>query len=135
MTAKEYLLQAKSIITRLEAMAEQLEFLRSAAVYIVPQWSDLPKAATRNVHKNEDAIVRVMEFEDRMKAQYAKLTEINDTVDRLRDPMHRIILVKRYFSGKTWREVACEIHYNERMVRRIYNDALLEIDRLLESCS
>jgi hypothetical protein len=64
MTAKEYLSQIKRIQTRLSAMADQLECLKSSAEYISPQFSDMPRPATRNVHKNEDAILRVIEWQE-----------------------------------------------------------------------
>jgi DNA-directed RNA polymerase specialized sigma24 family protein len=68
-----------------------------------------------------------------MKVQYGKLAEINDTVDKLEDPVQRTILVKHYFSGKTWRDVASETHYSERTVRNIHAAALAEIDKLIKS--
>ena len=133
MTARQYLSQARNIKIRLVAMAEQLEFLKSAAEYVVSEFSDMPQPAARNIYKNADAIIRVMDYEDKIKAQYDKLTEISDLVDKLEDAMRRTVLVKHYFSGRTWREVAVETSYCERTVRNIHTAALAEVEKLLES--
>ena len=133
MTARQYLQQARGIKIRLDAMAEQLEFLKSAAEHVTTHYSDMPKPAGRNIRKGEDAIIRVLDFESRMKAQYDKLAEINDTVDMLHDPFQRAVLVKHYFSGKTWPEVALETYYSERTIRSIHTAALAEVEKLLES--
>jgi DNA-directed RNA polymerase specialized sigma subunit len=132
MTAKEYLSQIQRIQTRLAAMSEQLVCLKSAAEYISPQISDMPKPATRNVHKSEDAIVRVMEWERKMGEQYNILADINATIDKVSDPLLQSVLVKRYVGGKTWMEIARETFMCERHIRRLHRQALDEVDVLLE---
>lgn len=90
MTAKEYLSQAQAIKTRLAAMSEQLKFLRDAAEYVGPYIRDMPKPS-RNIHKTEDACIRVIAFEERMDAQYAKLTEISETINPCRPLARRVV--------------------------------------------
>jgi hypothetical protein len=133
MTAKEYLSQVSDIKTGLEAMSEQLIFLKSAAEYVTPKLSGMPRPASPNLRSGEDAIIRVMELESSIKAQYEKLAEISDTVSKLRDPRHRTVLVKYYLSGKTWREVEIETHCYKRTVRSIHLAALEEVDKILKS--
>jgi DNA-directed RNA polymerase specialized sigma24 family protein len=132
MTARQYLSEARNIKFRLAAMSEQREFLKAAAAHVTTQFSDMPKSATPNFRKSEDAIIRIADFEERITAQYDKLAEISDTVDKLQDPLHRTVLVKHYFSGKTWREVAAETYYSERTVRNVHSDALAEVEKLIE---
>jgi chromosome segregation ATPase len=130
-TALQYLQQARSIPIRLNAMAEQLERLRSAAEYVEPRLSDMPKSATRNVRANEDAIIRLMDYEERMKAQYGRLAEINETINAIDDPILHALLVKRYVSGKPWADVASELYYSEAQVYRLHASALEEVERLI----
>ena len=133
MTAKEYLHQARNIQIKLGAMVEQLQFLLAAAESITPQYSNSPKPGTCNIHKNEDAIIRVLDYEQRMKEQYSKLNEINDIVEKLEDPLQRMVLVKHYFSGKTWREIAHETYYCERTIRYVHTAALTEVEKLIKT--
>lgn len=131
MTALEYLRQARSIQIRLSAMAEQLERLRSAAEYVGPRLSDMPKSSTRNIHANEDAIIRLIDFEERMKAQYDELAEINETINAVDDPILHALLVKRYISGKSWAVISRELYYSEAQIYRLHTVALEEVERLI----
>lgn len=131
MTALVYLQQARTIPIRLSAMAEQLERLRSAAEYMAPRLSDMPKSSTRNIRASEDAIIRYLDFEEQMKAQYDKLTEINETINAVADPILHALLVKRYISGKPWAAISNELHYSEAQVYRLHIAALEEVERLI----
>ena len=130
-TALQYLQQARSIPIRLNAMAEQLERLRSAAEYVAPRLSDMPKSSTRNIHANENAIILLMDYEERMKAQYDKLAKINETINAIDDPILHALLVKRYISGKPWADIAIELYYSEAQVYRLHASALEEVERLI----
>ena len=134
-TALQYLQQARSIPIRLNAMAEQLERLKSAAEYGAPQLSDMPKSATRNVRANEDAIIRLMDYEERMKAQYGRLAEINEMINAVADPILHALLVKRYISGKPWAVISSELYYSEAQVYRLHSAALEEVERLIANAS
>lgn len=134
-TALQYLQQARSIPIRLNAMAEQLERLKSAAEYVAPQLSDMPKSATRNVRANEDAIIRLMDHEERMKAQYGRLAEINEMINAVADPILHALLVKRYISGKPWAVISSELYYSEAQVYRLHSAALEEVERLIANAS
>ena len=131
MTAKEYLSQARSIKIRLGAMAEQLEFLKSAAVYVSPQLSDMPKPASTNIHKTEDAIIRVVEFENRMMKQYVLLDEINETISNVSNPTAQAILVKRYIGCGSWDEIACALYVSRSRVFDLHKAALDEIEKII----
>ena len=112
-------------------MAEQLEFMKSTAMYFSPQYSDMPKPS-QNIRKTEDAIIRVLDCEERIRKQHAKLDEINETINSVSNPTAQAILVKRYLGGKTWVEIAQEMYISERHTRRVHNDGLAEVDRLLK---
>ena len=131
MTAKEYLSQAPRISIRLKAMAEQLEHLKSVAEYLGVQYSDMPKSP-RNLCKNEDAVIRVLEMEGRMNIEFAHLAEINDTIEEMTDPQQQAILVKRYISEKPWETIASELNISVRHVQRLHNDALDEVAQTLK---
>jgi hypothetical protein len=132
MTAKEYLSQIRRIQTRLSAMAEQLVCLKAAAEYVSPQWSDMPKPATRNIHKSEDAIVRVIEWERQMNEQYNRLANINATINAVTDPLLQSILVKRYVGGKMWAEISNELFIGTDRLYQLHRAALAEVGGLMK---
>jgi hypothetical protein len=129
MTAKEYLSQAARITAKLKAMSEQLEYLKAAAEYISPQWSDMPRPATRNVHKSEDAILRVMDFEDRMHDLFGLLEEITSVINSVSDTTAQAILTKRYLAANTWEQISRELYISRSHVFELHNAALAEIEK------
>ena len=131
MTAKEYLSQARSIRIRFETMAEQLAVLKSAAEYISPRLSEAP-ASSRNPHKNEDAMIRVVEMEERIAAAREKLIEVSEVINKVADPTQQAILVKRYLRNKTWAEISDEVHYSLARVYEIHRDALRSVEAVGE---
>ena len=135
MTAKEYLSGARDILIRLDAMSEQLTFLKSAAEYSGVQYSHLPRPSTRNVHKNEDAYIRVIEKEEQITAAQKKLSEIETVVSKVGDSTQQAILSKRYLSKKSWGEISRELYYSIPRLYEIHRDALAAVDVLLSGHS
>ena len=132
MNAKEYLSGAWKIKLRIESMTEVLAFLRSAATYTTSQYSDTPGSATRNVHKNEDAIVRLMDFEERVRREQRKLNEVLILIANIADPTEQAVIVKRYVERKTWGDIASEIYVSEKTARNIHATALIGVEKTLE---
>lgn len=132
MTAKEYLSQAWPVKIQLEAMAEQLEFLKSAVEYINPRSSGLPKPS-RNIHRFEDACVKAMDLENRIKERLGKLSEINETINNVSSPVSQAILVKRYLVHNTWDEIASTLCVSRSHVIRLHIEALAEVENLIRN--
>ena len=128
MTAKQYLSQIRHIQLRLSAMATQLECLRSAAECITTTHSDMPCSDTRNIHKNEDAILRVLEWEKKMQSEVDRLAEINTTIASVSSPTLQSLLVKRYVRGETWEKIAGDLRYCLSQIKRLHCTALVEVE-------
>jgi DNA-directed RNA polymerase specialized sigma subunit len=130
MKAKDYLLQATEIKIRLEAMAEQLIFLKSTAMYNSPQYIYARAKNTNscNIHKNQERIAEVLDFEDEIKKKYDKLDEINQIINSLSNPLAHKILVKRYLGSNTWKEIAKAVYTSRSRIFEIHNEALAEIE-------
>ena len=132
MTAKGYLSQAWSIKLRIESMTEMLEFLRSAAEYIPSQLSDMPHSATRNIHKNEDAIIRYVDFEKRIQAERDKLSDVMAAIENINDPAAQAVIVKRYIERKTWDNIAVETYVSLRQVHRLHQSVLDDLENRIK---
>ena len=131
MTAKEYLSQAWDSKMRIEAMKEQLAFLKSAATNISSHPTSSPVSGTKNIHKTEDAIIRFIDYEDQIKKQYAKLDEITSTINSVKDLTAQVILIRRYLSRERWNKIACTLYMSSAQVFRLHNEALAEIEKLI----
>ena len=75
MTAKEYLSQAYRIDQRINSKLEQVSSLRELSTKATATFSDVPPSGTRNVHRLEDVILKIVSLEE----------EINHEIDRLVD--------------------------------------------------
>lgn len=131
MTAKQYLSQIKHIQLRLSAMAEQLECLRSAAQCVTTSYNDIPCSAPRDIHKHEDAVLRVLEWEEKMQAEVDRLSDINATIAAVSTPAHHFLLVKRYVRSETWETIARGLGYSLSQTKRFHLDALADLEERL----
>jgi DNA-directed RNA polymerase specialized sigma subunit len=131
MTAKEYLLQAKSLKIRVETMREQLEFLRSAAEYSPPNYSDMPKSKTPNVRKNEESIIRLIEKNEQIETAEKTLSEIIEVINKISDTTKQAVLTKRYLSGKSWGEISAEMYVGTAQLYRFHKEGLEAIEKLI----
>jgi DNA-directed RNA polymerase specialized sigma subunit len=132
MTAKEYLSQAWRLKTRIENMAEILAFMKSSAEYPAHAFSDMPRPPQRNIYRNEDAIVRAMEYERRIEAERDKLSSAMNTITAIEDATAQAIVVKRYIDRKTWESIAVETYVSLRQVHRLHGQVLAEITAKLQ---
>ena len=131
MTAKQYLSQIRYIKLRIGSLTSQMECFRSIAEYSSPQWSDMPKPATRNIHKNEDAIIRVLEWEGKIKKETDRLAKVNTTIAQVADPILQSLLVKRYVENHTWETIARDLSYSLPQTYRLHGTALIAIERMI----
>ena len=136
MTAKEYLSQIRPLKQKLAAMAMQLECLRSAAECVTSCYSNPPpQAATRNIHKNEAAFIKVMELKEKMQAEVDLLADINAAIAEVSNPTLQMLLVKRYVLGASWEKIAVEMFISIRYVHVLHNAALVEIEKCAHFCT
>jgi hypothetical protein len=129
MTAKEYLGQIKPIQRRIETLVQQRNYLKSQAEYCGISYGDLPHNATRNINRNEDAFIRLIDWNDKIAAEYAKLDEINKVISGVEDPTAQAVLVKKYICGKTWYDISKELFISRSRLFEIHKDALKEIEK------
>jgi hypothetical protein len=134
LSAKEYLSQAYRIDQRINSKLEQAQSLRELSERATMTLSDMPGSGTRNVHRMDGIITKMVDLE----------TEISDDLNRLLDLKHEIVtMVKcveipelqtlldlRYLCFRTWEDISMELHYDIRHIRRMHSRALDEIDSI-----
>ena len=136
MTAKEFLSQAWRIDMRINSKLEQVRSLRELATKATSTISDMPRAATPNVHRMEDVIVKIMDFESDINADIERLVDtkrkIAEALARMTVTEYRTLLELRYICCKTWEEIAAEMYYSVRNVHIVHGAALREMTAVLE---
>lgn len=80
MNAKEYLSQALNIDRSINSKLEQVASLHELATKATTLMSDMLGSPNRNIHKMEDAIVKMVELEDEIYSDIHRLVEIKTDI-------------------------------------------------------
>ena len=136
MTAKEYLSQAFWIDRGITSKLEQIDSLNALATKATTTFSEVPFSGTRNVHKTEDVIIKIIDLENRIKDDMKHLVdlkaEIVHTINCIDSAEQRTILEKRYLCFLPWEDVAADTNYSIQHVFRLHGQALKEIDEIIK---
>jgi DNA-directed RNA polymerase specialized sigma subunit len=131
MTAKEYLGQAYRIDQRINCKVEQVSSLRNLATKATSTLSDAPPSGTRNVHRMEDVIVKIMAMENEINADIDRLVSLKKEIIRaiksVNNPEQQTLLELRYLCFRTWEEISVEMDYSIQQIYRIRDKALGKI--------
>jgi hypothetical protein len=99
--------------------------------------SDTPVSGTRNVHRMEDAIAKMVDLESEINEDLKRLIdlkhEIVTVVKCMEAPDLQTILELRYLCFQTWEEISVALHLDIRWVHRLHNRALNEVDAIRHS--
>lgn len=134
MTAKEYLRQYKLMTARIRNREHDLAELREERESIsinldgMPHGTSLSDKTARLAAQLADAEEEIIEL--RSEAWSIRM-EIVRTLNRIQSPEYNTLLYLRYIEGKTWEQIAVEMHYTFRHTTRLHGDALREVDAIL----
>ena len=134
MTAKEFLTQAYRIDQRINIKLEQVESLHELAEKATSTISDMPRPATRNIHRMEDVIVKIMELESEINQDAIRMVdlkhEIVTVIKCVASPELQTLLELRYLCFRTWEQISVEMCFDIRWVHRLHNRALEEVEKI-----
>lgn len=128
MTTKEYLSQAFSLDQRINCKLEQIARLRELAEKATQTLSDMPGSATRNTHRMEETIIKMIDLENEINDDIDKLIDIKRGITYLisvvTNPDEQILLELRYLCFKTWEQIAADTGYSIQNVYKLHSRAL-----------
>lgn len=135
MTAKEYLEQYRNKEILLMRIREEYrkELDQADAIRSALNSSGIPSGQTsRSV---EVRALRLAEKADRLREAeleaLATRQKVFDVIAKV-EGVKGQILYERYINLKKWQEVADAVNYEERHTRRLHNEALRVVERVLE---
>jgi hypothetical protein len=136
MSIKEYLSQAYHVDQRINSKIEQITSLRALATKANSTITDMPKNATRNFHKMEENVAKMIDLEFEMNEDITNLLDLKQDIfgiiKKLSNPEHKTILELRYLGFKQWEQIAETLGYNLRYLYKLHNDALRACIPILE---
>ena len=131
MKAKEYLSQAYRLDQRIDAKIEQVMSLRNLAAKATSTLSDAMPSGTRNVHRMEDIIMKIIDLENEINADIDDLValkhEIVKVIKSVPNLEYQTLLELRYLCFKSWEKIAIEMTYSIQNIYRLREKAFKEI--------
>ena len=133
MTGKSWLNRARGLDREINDLLREKERTRDALLRITQSYTRSEAQTTPDPHKFD----RLAEYEDLIDRKVDDLLavkqEILDTVSKLENRAQRRALIGYYVSFKTWEQVAVGMHYSFQHVMRIRNEAIAEVEKLINA--
>ena len=134
LSAKDYLSQAYKIDQRINSKIEQVQSLRALAEKATSTLSHTPTSGTRNVHRMENIIAKMVDLESEINADIDFLVDLKReivTVIKCVECLEfRTLLELRYLCFKTWEQIAVEVNWSIRQVYYMHGEALREVEKI-----
>ena len=133
--AVELFNKARLLDMEIDTLIEESQSIRDMATRVTSTINDMPGAPLKNNDRFQDTMVSLIDYERKINSRIDELVnlkqEINDVICKLPRLEHRIVLTKRYLQRKRWEQIAVEMEYEERQVRRFKTEALNLADQIL----
>lgn len=131
MTPKEYLQQAYRIDRKIKLDIEKLSAMRSALFGKAVSYESDGTQHTPHGNGIEAAILRVLEYEERINAEIDMLTDtrlkIEQVINLVPDDTQREVLTRRYLLYQKWEYIAVEMNYNIKWIFKLHGKALSKL--------
>lgn len=128
MTVVEYLSQAFYIDLRLKGKLDRLESLKSLAAKVTATMNATPVSGTRDVHKLDRIICRIVDLENEINSEIDALVDLKRDIRLLIDSVPcidcRVVLELRYLNYKKWPQIAESMGRGVRAVHYIHAKAI-----------
>lgn len=128
MTAKQYLKQTRYLDERINTKIAQVSSLHDLATKATSTLSDLPGSPTRNTHRMEDIIIKILMLENEINADIDHLVDLKDeilsVIKAVDDEECRLPLEKRYLNFEQWEGIATEMCTGVKNIYRLHDKAL-----------
>lgn len=131
MTAKQFLKQARYLDERINTKIAQVSSLHDLATKATATLSDMPGSPTRNTHRMEDIIIKILMLENEINNDIDHLVDLKESIlaviKGVDDEECRLLLEKRYLNFESWEDIAAEMCTGIDNIYRLHNKALKKI--------
>lgn len=134
--AKAYLNRIRLMDKKIDAMQDQLEWLKTTILRITPTLKEDVVSGGGSQDKLGDTMAKICDLKEEINREIDILVDERSHTIRLmnqmKTPEYFEILYKRYMEYKTYEEIAAEMHYGREWACRLHGRALQEFKRILE---
>ena len=124
MTTKDYFEQALTLNKRINSKLDHLGTLREMATKASTTFSDMPHSGSRNVHRMEDIISKIVDLEQEINGDIDRFVDIKceymRIIGEINNPVFQLVMEQRYLCCRTW-------------LHRLHGGALQEAEKVMEA--
>ncbi len=135
MTTKEYFEQALTLNKRINSKLDHVGTLREMTTKASTTLSDMPRSSSRNVHRMEDIISKIIDLENEINGDIDCFVDMKrvymQIIREIRNPVFQLIMEQRYLCCRTWEKISEEMGYELRSLHRLHGEALKIAEKLI----
>ncbi|MCL2053682.1 MAG: hypothetical protein FWG90_04450 [Oscillospiraceae bacterium] len=129
MTPKEYLEQVRVINRTVALMTEKYVSMRSMLYGRSVNYSSERKKGETRENSTENALLRVIDYEKRLKKEINNLVnqriQVEDSIhELLEEPIIKEIFERKYLLFQTWEEISRCVNYSLQHLHRLHSKNL-----------
>jgi DNA-directed RNA polymerase specialized sigma subunit len=127
----KYLKRYINLDREIERKLEEVARLRSKLTRVTEVFTTEPKGGGSIRGKTENIIAKIVDLEKEIDADVDRLISIRDNIkaiiEAVEDDREKLLLQYRYLDGRTFEEIAVQMHYSWRQIHRLHSKALTNL--------
>lgn len=136
MTAKEYLEQAYRLDQRIDAKIAQVASLNELATKCTAAMTGMPHSPNRGASPMANTIDKIIDLQREINEDIDALVDLKqellEVISAVESENLRTLLEKRYLGHENWDSVADALCCGRRWALRLHDQALAEVEKILE---
>lgn len=137
MTAKEFLSQYIAAGSEIQSLCYEIERLRSLSEKVTISFGNETNNRNVNVNKIPEAVEKIMAIEKEIGDRVVNLAfiriEIYNTICKVSDNKHRLVLLKRYIGDESFEQIAYAMGYTyKHITHNLHPAALEEVEKIMK---
>ena len=127
----KYLKRYINLDREIERKLEEVARLRAKLTRVTEVYSTEPRGGGTIYGKTEEILAKIVDMEREIDADIDRLVAIRDgiktIIEAVEDDRERLLLQYRYLDGRTFEEIAVQMHYSGRQIHRLHSKALTNL--------
>jgi len=128
MTTRQWLGRARGINREIDMLENALQDARDAATKITQNYESDGAQSSKDPHKLDRLAEYADMIREKQEALFAVKMEIAEAIYTVGDPRKRKALFEYYINGKSMEQIAVEMNYSYRQVKRYHRNGVQEIE-------
>lgn len=127
----KYLKRYINLDREIDRKLEEVARLRSKLTRVTEVFTAEPRGGGSIRGKTENIIAKIVDLEKEIDADVDRLISIRDNIkaiiEAVEDDREKLLLQYRYLDGRTFEEIAVQMHYSWRQIHRLHSKALTNL--------